>query len=670
MNRTLPPQNRETLDKAASQRSFRYALLGLGVGLLTPLGWIALDYIFMRPDGTGAVPWFNSLFSENPRNIVVALYMAFGTSTVMATFGYLIGRMDSRIHEEQKKMSETYKLYMAKEEMFEERLFILHGRMNNITHVSASIQRSSSMEEVFQIVADGIHDILEFDRVNIFLINSETGMIDCVQARGNRDEPLERIRLPMNEEGGVVWQTIQSNKALIIRDSSELPPEHRLAAPYDRIQALRSSSFMLIPFRDGKDPIGLFAVDNKFKKSPINDEEIDLIKVLADQTSVAMSNIRLIHGIRRMDELMDQIFVTIQEKRERYSGEIQKLARSTTQLREAADSLAADGEQILASADEGTATAKELDNVGNTVNEGTDELVSSMEEIAVVARSMREALEEIRTRSEDSARADEQATLEVDSGKKVFSETREGIQSLNRNMEDFAATMDGLMNRSVAVKDTIRIIDEIMGQTRLLALNASIIAAQAGVHGKSFSVVAEEIGNLSRDVEGSTKAIDDAMDQFESDIQVVMNSTEQIREAVNSTASNTARFEEVLNRIDESFRHSREISIGIRDETVKQADAAISVVDTTANINEMASRLKQGAERQKEKTGFISSSAESMTEISYRLSQTARVNQEGSRALLLTVSESEQIFETLFVSLAEWRELGKELLKELETFGV
>ncbi|MDT8367494.1 MAG: hypothetical protein RRA15_13600, partial [bacterium] len=133
---------------------------------------------------------------------------------------------------------------------------------------------------------------------------------------------------------------------------------------------------------------------------------------------------------------------------------------------------------------------------------------------------------------------------------------------------------------------------------------------------------------------------------------------------------NTGKAEEVLNRIDESFRHSRDISIAIRDETVKQADAAGSVVDTTVSLNEMAARLKEGAQRQREKTTVISASAESMTEISYRLTQTAKVNQDGSRALLLTVSESEQIFETLFVSLAEWRELGKEMLKELETFGV
>jgi methyl-accepting chemotaxis protein len=138
----------------------------------------------------------------------------------------------------------------------------------------------------------------------------------------------------------------------------------------------------------------------------------ETIKVMADQTSVAISNIRLIHGIRRMDELMDQIFITIQEKRDRYSGEIQKLAESTTQLREAADSLAADGEQILSSADEGTATAKELDNVGNEVNEGMDELVSSMEEIAVVARNMQQVLGDIRERSDESAKADDPARPE------------------------------------------------------------------------------------------------------------------------------------------------------------------------------------------------------------------------------------------------------------------
>lgn len=669
MKSDLVPRIGKVLEKASGRR-LRYSLIGLIIGLFTPLGWIALDLLYSKPEGTGIGTYLATVFAEDPRNIMTAIYMSFGTSAVMATFGYMIGHRDTKLIQGQQKMSETYKLFIAKEEMFEQRLFTLHGRMNGITHVSASIQKSTSMEEVFRIVADGIHDILDFDRVNILLINQENKMLECVETRGNLDEPVENIRVPMDSEGGIIWQTVKDDRPFITKDAKSLPPEHQLHAPYNQIKALRSNSFMLIPFHDGKEAIGLFAVDNKFKKAPINDEEVDIVKVMADQTSVAISNIRLIHGIRHMDQLMDQIFVTIQEKRDRYSSEIQKLAEATTKLREAADSLAADGEQILASADEGTTTAKELDNVGNVVNEGMDELVSAMEEIAVVGRNMREVLGDIRAKSDESAKADDQATQEVDSGKKVFSETRSGIQALARITEEFAGTMNELKQRSVAVKETIQVIDQVMEQTQLLALNASIIAAQAGEYGKAFAVVAEEISTLSHDVEESTSNIRDAMDHFAKDIELVMDGTVRIKEAVHSAVEDTGKVEKVLSRIDESFRESRIISIAIREETGKQAAAAESVVDTATNINEMAARLRSGAQRQKEKTGLISASAESMTEISYRLTQTAKVNQDGSRALLLTVSESEQIFETLFVSLAEWRELGKELLKELETFGV
>ncbi|UCF88766.1 MAG: GAF domain-containing protein [bacterium] len=648
----------------------RYALSGFALGLLSPLGWLVLDLILTRPDGAPVSHYLKTFFTQNPRNLMTVLYMFLGTSSVMALFGYLVGRKDWKLMENQKKMSDTYGLFMAKEEMFEQRLFTLHSRMREIPNVSTSIQRSSSLEEVFTIVADGIHDILGFDRVNIFVANRENNMLECVEARGNLDEPVENIRVPMGDEGGIIWHTLRDDKPHIIKEESDLLPEHRISPPYDRIKAIRSISFMLIPFHDGKEAVGLFAVDNKFKKTPINDEEVDIIKVMADQTSVAISNIRLIQGIRRMDKLMEQIFVTIQEKRDRYSGEIQKLAESTIQLREAADSLAADGEQILASADQGTATAKELDISGNEVNEGMDELVSSMEEIAVVARNMEQVLGEIRKRSDESAGADDRAMMEVETGKNVFNDAREGIQALDRFTGEFSRTMSDLKERSIAVKDTVKVIDEVMDQTRLLALNASIIAAQAGVHGRGFAVVAEEISKLSRDVEGSTGAIREAMDQFENDIELVMSGTDHIREAVGSTVENTGKVADVLKRIEDSFRHSHDISIAIRDETMKQADAAVSVVDTAVSVNEMAGRLKEGAHRQSEKSALISASAEGMTEISYRLTQTAKINQNGSRALLLTVSESEQIFETLFVSLAEWRELGKELLKELETFGV
>jgi methyl-accepting chemotaxis protein len=651
-------------------RSLRYAAAGLILGVFAPLGWIILEVILTSPEGLSFFGHLRQILFGSPRESYMLFYMAFGTSIVMGAFGFMIGIRDSKLRIEQKRMSDTYNLFIAKEEMFEQRLFTLHNRMNGITHVSASIQRSGKIDEVFRLCADGIHEILDFDRVNVFLVNKEKNMLECIETRGNLDEPIENIQVPMSEAGGIIWITLRDDKPHVIKDVSEMKPEHRLHSPYDKIKAIRSTSFMLIPFHDGKEAVGLFAVDNKFKRSPINDEEVDIIKVLADQVSVAISNIRLIHGIRRMDDLMEQAFTTIKSKRERYSGEIQKLADSTTELRESADSLAADAEQILASADDGNATAKELDSTGALINQSMDELMASMGQVSVVAGTMQEVLQDIRIRSEESSTADELTNREVTEGIKVFHDTRKGIQALEKVTVDFSETMDDLRMRSDTVKNTIQVIDEVMDQTKLLALNASIIAAQAGAQGRSFAVVAEEIKKLSMGVEDSTGSIREAMDWFEKDIEIVMDGTGKIQKAVSSAVENTGKVEDVFNRIDESFRNSREMSILIRDETVKQGDAAVSVVKTADGVHQVANRLKEGAEKQREKTQVISASADAMTQISYRLSQTAKVNQDGSRTLMLTVNESEQVFETLFVSLQEWRELGKELLKELETFGV
>jgi len=652
------------------KKSHIYAAAGMLLGLFAPAGWLITDSMFFRP---GSATFFGHILdniTSSDRNIFLLLYMLLGTSCAMGIFGYLVGNKESRLQSEEKRMSDTYKLFIQKEENFEKRLFMLQNRMRGITNVSASIQRSDDLSEVFKLCADGIHQILEFDRANIFLVNRETGMLECQEARGNLNESIEDIQVPLDEDGGVISLCIRNDRTYVVKDTKDMKPEYRLASPYDQIKAVRSISFMVTPFHDGHEPVGLFAVDNKFKKEPINDEEVDIIKVMADQTSVAISNIRLIQGIRQMDDLMDKAFSTITEKRAKYSDEIMKVAGATTELRTAADELANDAVHIMEAADEGTKFANEFDKVGIEVSRSMDEFTGAMKEIATVTGNMVDALGEIKTHAEKSADADEAVSKEIAEGLKVFQSARGGIQSLSEITDEFSNTMEELSRRSVLVKETIQVIEEVMDQTRLLALNASIIAAQAGEHGRAFSVVAEEVGKLSRDVEDSTGTIREAMNGLEGDVSKVLDGTATIKSAVKRAVDDTVDVEDVFNRMNENFHAALEMSIEIRDETVRQVDQASAVVETTEQVNRIANLLKTGADDQKEKIGSISASAENMTAISHRLTDTVKLNQDGSKGLIQTIHDSEQVFETLFVSLQEWRQLGRDLLKELETFGV
>ncbi len=79
------------------------------------------------------------------------------------------------------------------------------------------------------------------------------------------------------------------------------------------------------------------------------------------------------------------------------------------------------------------------------------------------------------------------------------------VQRISTSAIDQAATTDQAVavshNTAKKIKDTSQILEMIQSialQTRLLGLNASIEAARAGIHGRSFSILAGEMQKLAQ----------------------------------------------------------------------------------------------------------------------------------------------------------------------------
>ena len=135
---------------------------------------------------------------------------------------------------------------------------------------------------------------------------------------------------------------------------------------------------------------------------------------------------------------------------------------------------------------------------------------------AVIAARIHETrhLDTIREVAGEISRSVEQTVAAIE---KIYAGSEE-LNAANTAMAGAVATTE------TRVQDTNQMLDfilDVADQTSLLGLNAKIVAAQAGNHGRGFGVVAEEIRKLARHSSSSADRITEILEQIQTGIAEV-----------------------------------------------------------------------------------------------------------------------------------------------------
>lgn len=170
-------------------------------------------------------------------------------------------------------------------------------------------------------------------------------------------------------------------------------------------------------------------------------------------------------------------------------------------------------------------------------------------------------------------------------GRQVVGMVGNGVEEIRVSAEATLLRIDELRTQSKQIEDVLGIINDVADETNLLALNAAILAAQAGERGAGFAVVADQIRSLAHRTRESIEHIENIIRSIQ---KKVRETDEFMRVSVRAVEQGQALGKEAvvqLNLIEEAVSSSVGQAAFIAEAVERQDNQSSQMVAISMEVN-------------------------------------------------------------------------------------
>jgi phosphate/phosphite/phosphonate ABC transporter binding protein len=370
------------------------------------------------------------------------------------------------------------------------------------------------------------------------------------------------------------------------------------------------------------------------------------------------------------------------------STSVAEISSSIQEIAESAESLSVSAEETSSAILEMNATNQEvahhtgeLTSSVEDVTTSVTEMIASIREVAGHVESLSSAAEEtsastiqieatvreVERTAKESTRLSQQVSAEVkDMAVRSIHETMDAINTIKDAVERYSGVVTRLGKRSEEIGKILGVIVEVTERTNLLALNASILAAQAGEHGKGFAVVAEEIKALADRTAGSAQDIGKLITAVQKEAKEAVAAMSESLTAVEEGVRRAREAAAALDKMLASSARSAEMATMIDRAMSEQARGIQQVGEAISNVKQMTLQIASATQAQSKGTEMILSAAGGMRDIARQVRIAMTEQGRGGKQIAEAAENVTMRAGKIAAGTAEQRQAVQQVLKSLE----
>jgi methyl-accepting chemotaxis protein len=321
-----------------------------------------------------------------------------------------------------------------------------------------------------------------------------------------------------------------------------------------------------------------------------------------------------------------------------------RVAETGRLLERSADSAADGAANVSKTIQQVTQATNESALTSEQIAKGSEQLAHSSTEAASAMERLEEAVNHVRSGSEQQQQAASRAAQVAVGGGQAVQQTISSMERIQDQVDRSAEAVRQLGSKQEQIGAIVKTIDDIAGQTNLLALNAAIEAARAGEHGRGFAVVADEVRKLAERSGEATKEIAELIESVREGVEQAILAMESSLSEVASGAEHSASARQALQEILDAVKVVSELSESNDKLVVQMSNGAGVVLNSISAVASVSQETAAGAE---EMSASFEELAASASEVASTVEQQSRSIREVHEMTAKLTQVSEQLKEAV-----------------------